>query len=90
MQLYKCPSYDVAATYIPINDDYFGTTSGYGRAELNFTKGIVYDATFCLILAWNMILDNPYPSLPRGNYLETTDGLNLVAYMIQEKVVYGL
>lgn len=89
--LYKFPSYDeLMAGYSPTDQDIFGSTTGYGKATLAFTKGIVYDATFGINLAFNLQLDNPYPASPRGNYLETCDYFYIDCYMIEEETVYGL
>lgn len=46
----------------------YGTVFGYGRATLKWTEGLFWDATqeYCDVVYWNVIMDNPYPSLPRG------------------------
>lgn len=76
--------YDAGGTPI----EYYGTATGYGRAELIWSKGVVYDATRCFVMYFSVISDNPYPSQSRGNYLESIT-FNFSIHSIKEKIIYG-
>jgi len=47
---------------------YYGSAYGYGKAELKWINPLFWDAskTYCDVVYWNIMMDNPYPSLPRG------------------------
>lgn len=68
--------------------EYYGMASGYGRAELIWSKGVVYDVTKCLVLYLNVVSDNPYPSQKRGKYLESII-FYVSIHSIKENVIYG-
>ena len=49
---------------IPVEE--IATSYGYGKAEINFTKGFIYDqsAGYTYWIYFNVIMDHPYPTWP--------------------------
>lgn len=70
---YKFNNYDDAVA--GINGTELGTNMGYGHVEVEFPAGIFYDAstTMVLSIAFAVLTENPYPSLPRGWPPDTFD-----------------
>lgn len=69
-------------------DEFYAQATGYGNVEITFTKGLVYDAQRVIGILYNVICDNPYPSLPLGNWF---DDYNLYCsiHAVEDTVVYG-
>ena len=56
------------SSYAGVPIAYYGSAGGYGKVELKWTNPLFWDASqiYCDKIFWNIVMDNPYPSLPRG------------------------